>query len=61
MYNAHRGMMPHQAPNNRLTELLEQIRVEFDTQAGSLDDSARQRDEMSACSVYLPDSSTQSH
>jgi len=48
MYNnSHRGMMPHQVPSNRLTELLEQIRVEFDTQAGSLGDSARQRDEMS--------------
>jgi len=46
MYNAHRGMMPHQAPTNRLTELLEQIRVEFDTQAGSLGDSARERDQM---------------
>ena len=30
MYNAHRGMVP--APNNRLTELLEQVRVEFDNQ-----------------------------
>ncbi|MCJ1337081.1 general transcription repressor [Bachmanniomyces sp. S44760] len=30
MYNAHRGMVP--APNNRLTELLDQVRAEFDQQ-----------------------------
>ena len=30
MYNAHRGMVP--APNNRLTELLDQVRAEFDNQ-----------------------------
>ncbi|KAL9122973.1 MAG: hypothetical protein Q9187_000457 [Circinaria calcarea] len=30
MYNAHRGMVS--APNNRLTELLDQVRAEFDNQ-----------------------------
>ena len=30
MYNAHRGMVP--ASNNRLTELLDQVRAEFDNQ-----------------------------
>lgn len=30
MYNSHRGMVP--APNNRLTELLDQVRVEFENQ-----------------------------
>ena len=30
MYNAHRGMVP--APNNRLTELLDQVRAEFESQ-----------------------------
>ncbi len=30
MYNSHRGMAP--APNNRLTELLDQIRAEFENQ-----------------------------
>lgn len=33
MYNAHRGMVP--APNSRLTELLEQIRQEFENQSRS--------------------------
>jgi hypothetical protein len=33
IYNAHRGMLPqHQGPSTRLTELLEQIRIEFETQ-----------------------------
>lgn len=30
MYNAHRGIPP--APSNRLTELLEQVRQEFENQ-----------------------------
>ena len=30
MYNAHRGMVA--APNNRLTELLDSVRAEFDNQ-----------------------------
>ena len=30
MYNAHRGLVA--APNNRLTELLDQVRAEFDNQ-----------------------------
>lgn len=33
MYNAHRGMVP--APNSRLTELLDQLRQEFDSQSRS--------------------------
>ncbi|KAJ6024520.1 Transcriptional repressor rco-1 [Penicillium herquei] len=33
MYNAHRGMVP--APNSRLTELLDQLRQEFETQSRS--------------------------
>jgi hypothetical protein len=32
MYNAHRGLVPQ--PNNRLTELLDQVRAEFDNQTG---------------------------
>ncbi|KAI9797738.1 MAG: general transcription repressor [Candelina submexicana] len=32
MYNSHRGMVA--APNNRLTELLDQVRAEFENQAG---------------------------
>lgn len=31
MYNAHRGMVP--APNSRLTELLDQLRQEFESQS----------------------------
>lgn len=31
MYNSHRGMVPT-APNNRLTELLDQVRQEFENQ-----------------------------
>jgi hypothetical protein len=31
MYNAHRGMVP--APTNRLNELLDQLRAEFESQA----------------------------
>ncbi|KAJ5107566.1 Transcriptional repressor rco-1 [Penicillium angulare] len=33
MYNTHRGMVP--APNSRLTELLDQLRQEFETQSRS--------------------------
>lgn len=33
MYNSHRGMVPP-APSNRLAELMEQLRAEFETQAG---------------------------
>ena len=33
MYNTHRGMVP--APNSRLTELLDQLRQEFDSQSRS--------------------------
>jgi hypothetical protein len=31
MYNTHRGMVP--APNSRLTELLDQLRQEFESQS----------------------------
>jgi glucose repression regulatory protein TUP1 len=36
MYNAHRGMGPpgQAPPGTRLAELLEQVRAEFETQAG---------------------------
>lgn len=48
MYNAHRGIMTHGAPTNRLTELLEQIRVEFDGQAsGRAGDFEQQREALS--------------
>jgi hypothetical protein len=33
MYNTHRGMVP--APNSRLTELLDQLRQEFESQSRS--------------------------
>ncbi len=33
MYNSHRGMVPA-APNTRVAELLDQLRAEFETQAG---------------------------
>lgn len=33
MYNAHRGMVP--APNSRLSELLDQLRQEFENQSRS--------------------------
>ena len=33
MYNAHRGMVPQGGPNTRLSELLDQIRAEFDQEA----------------------------
>ncbi|MCJ1227740.1 general transcription repressor [Toensbergia leucococca] len=36
MYSAHRGMVP--APANRLNELLDQVRAEFDTQQSRTDD-----------------------
>lgn len=42
MYNAHRGMVPG-APNNRLAELLEQVRQEFEAEAGRAGDYERQR------------------
>ncbi|KAJ9643062.1 general transcription repressor [Coniosporium tulheliwenetii] len=41
MYNAHRGMVPG-APNNRLAELLEQVRQEFEAEAGRAGDYERQ-------------------
>lgn len=56
MYNTHRGMIPHQQlPSSRLTELLEQIRQEFDAQAGTSGEFDRQREQASKsrhlCSV----------
>ena len=36
MYNAHRGMIPQ--PNNRLNELFEQLRQEFDNQSRAAGD-----------------------
>jgi hypothetical protein len=33
MYNAHRGMVPQGGPSQRLNELLEQIRAEFETES----------------------------
>lgn len=48
MYNAHRGMMPqHQAPNNRLTELLEQIRAEFENSQSRVGLSDHEREQIS--------------
>jgi len=48
MYNSHRGMLPqHQPPNTRLTELLEQIRVEFESQAGQAGRDEHQRENFS--------------
>jgi hypothetical protein len=41
MYNAHRGMVP--VPSNRLSELLDQVRAEFDNQAGRSSDYEVQR------------------
>lgn len=41
MYNAHRGMVP--APNTRLTELLDQLRQEFDSQTRSTGEFEHQR------------------
>ena len=41
MYNAHRGMVP--APSNRLSELLDQVRAEFENQAGRSSDYEVQR------------------
>ena len=34
MYNAHRGVPPGPQPGNRLGDLLEQVRQEFEQQAG---------------------------
>lgn len=41
MYNTHRGMVP--APNARLTELLDQLRQEFETQSRSTGEFEHQR------------------
>ena len=48
MYNAHRGMLPqHQMPNNRLTELLDQVRAEFEAQVGRQGEDQHQRESFS--------------
>ncbi|KAG7008063.1 hypothetical protein G7Y79_00007g021880 [Physcia stellaris] len=41
MYNAHRGMVPAPLPNGRLTELLDQIRAEFEGQQNKSEDYER--------------------
>lgn len=46
MYNAHRGIIPGEVPggpSSRLTELLNQIRQEFENQAGRAGDYEHQR------------------
>lgn len=43
MYNAHRGMAPGPQQNSRLTELLEQVRAEFDAQMGRSAEHEHQR------------------
>ncbi len=40
MFNAHRGMVS--APNGRLTELLDQVRAEFDNQQNRTGDYEQQ-------------------
>ena len=51
MYNSHRGIMPTQPANNRLAELLDGVRQEFDAQAGRATEYEQQR----KCSI--PESS----
>lgn len=47
MYNSHRGMgPPAPAPGSRLQELLEQVRAEFDAQAGRSNEHEHQRKSM---------------
>ena len=49
MYNSHRGMgPPAPAPGSRLQELLEQVRAEFDAQAGRSNEHEHQRKSMFA-------------
>lgn len=43
MYNSHRGIMPTQPANNRLAELLDGVRQEFDAQAGRATEYEQQR------------------
>ena len=43
MYNAHRGMAPGPQPGSRLAELLDQVRAEFDQQAGRSNEHEHQR------------------
>jgi hypothetical protein len=45
MYNAHRGIAGAPAPpNNRLAELLEQVRAEFEAQGGRANEYEHQRE-----------------
>lgn len=45
MYNAHRGIAGAPAPpNNRLVELLEQVRAEFEAQGGRANEYEHQRE-----------------
>lgn len=56
MYNAHRGMVPAGGPNNRLNDLLEQIRHEFENSAGRAVEYEGQR--TFAFSITPPDRCT---
>ena len=51
MYNAHRGMVS--APNNRLTELLDQVRAEFDNQQNRTGEY-EQQSKFARAFTYLP-------
>ncbi len=42
MYNAHRGMPPGPHPGNRLAELLDQVRAEFEAAAGRTNEHEQQ-------------------
>jgi glucose repression regulatory protein TUP1 len=49
MYNAHRGMVP--APTSRLTELLDQVRQEFENQQNRTQEYDQQS--KFVCSLYV--------
>ncbi len=51
MYNSHRGMVA--APNNRLTELLDQVRAEFENQAGRTGEY-EQQSTFASCGKAMP-------
>jgi len=52
MYNSHRGIMPTQPANNRLAELLDGVRQEFDQQAGRATEYEGQRKSTFASLMY---------
>lgn len=52
MYNTHRGMVP--APNSRLTELLDQLRQEFENQSRSTGEFEHQCMYPHSPSSFLP-------